>query len=363
MRPKVGILNSGGDCAGLNGVISAIVKSGYSYYDFVGIDRGLEGLIEEGTDRPLTYEDVRGIAHLGGTILKTTNKGRMGGKNKDGQVKILDPSDINLAKERINRLGLEAVIVIGGDGSLTSAMQLSDAGINIVGVPKTIDNDLRATERTFGFESAVEIVTESLDRIHTTARSHERIMIVEVMGRHAGWIALHGGLAGGADIILIPELPFHYNKLVEVIRERERRDRKDTVIVVAEGAISADSSGAVYKLTDNSSTNGEYQLGGIAEMVSKYLTENLPDRENRYLTLGHVQRGGSPTSDDRVLAFMYGSYALQMVREKRFGEMVSWNGHELGSVPLRESVESLKLIDRNHFLVQMAKSSGIYFCD
>lgn len=363
MKPNIGVLNSGGDCAGLNAVISAIVKGGGDEFDFIGINYGLEGLIQEGTERPLTREDVRGIAHTGGTILTTTNKGEMGGKTKEGEVKTLDPSVIQRALQKYNGLGLQALIVIGGDGSLTSAMQLSEAGMNIVGVPKTIDNDLKATKRTFGFESAVEIVTESLDRIHTTAKSHERIMIVEVMGRHAGWIALHGGVAGGADVILIPELPFSYQNLVNVIKERDARGRRDTVIVVSEGAMCVDTGGPVYEQTDPSQTQGEYKLGGIAHQISDRLSRELPEHDNRYLTLGHVQRGGAPTSDDRVMAFMYGSYALQMVREHKFGQMATWDGKDLGAVPISEAVDGLKLVEPDNLLLNMARGAGIQFCE
>ena len=363
MKPKIGILNSGGDCAGLNAVIASIVKSGSDEYDFIGIDKGLEGLVEEGTDRPLTREDVRGIAHVGGTILFTTNKGVMGGKNKDGQVKQLDPENVAKAQDKFAQLGLHALIVIGGDGSLTSAMQLADSGLNIVGVPKTIDNDLKATYRTFGFESAVEIVTESLDRIHTTARSHRRIMIVEVMGRHAGWIGLHGGIAGNADAILIPEIPFSYRRVVELVKRRAESGRDETIIVVSEGAISQDEPGPVYMEQNMQETEGEYRLGGVAEKISAHLSLELPEYENRCLTLGHVQRGGSPTSDDRILGFMYGAQALRLVKEGKFGHMVSWDGNSLDSVPLAQAVEDLNTIDPDYFLVKMARDVGISFGD
>lgn len=363
MKPKIGVLNSGGDCAGLNAVISAIVKNGYHQYDFVGIHRGLEGLLETNNTMELTRETVRGIAHIGGTILYTTNKGKMGGKHQDGKVKTIDPEDVQKAMNRYHELGLEALIVIGGDGSLSAAMQLQQAGMNIVGVPKTIDNDLKATYRTFGFESAVEIVTESLDRIHTTARSHERIMIVEVMGRNAGWIGLHGGIAGGADVILIPEIPFSYQKILEVVQGRADRGRHETVIVVSEGAVSADGSGPVYQSADPSQKQGEFKLGGISERISAYLSEYFPRFENRVTVLGHLQRGGSPTSDDRILSFLYGSYAMEMVRAGEFGRMVSYDGTSLSSIPLAEAVDGIRLVDIKSDLVRLARKAEISFGD
>lgn len=359
---KIGVLNSGGDCAGLNAVIAAIVKTGYHEYEFVGFNKGLDGLLDDGTEIDLTRERVRGISHLGGTILTTVNKGRMNAKIEGGKVVGLDPDVVKEAKAKFDKLGLEGLIVIGGDGTLSSAYQLSKAGIPIVGVPKTIDNDIRATEKTFGFDSAIEVVIEALDRIHTTATSHNRIMIVEVMGRNAGWIALHAGLAGGADVILIPEIKFSYHKVAEVLKQRQEKGSNEAVVVVAEGAMPSEESGPIYK---QHSASGEHKLGGIAERLSKFLTAEIPNFENRYVVLGHVQRGGSPTADDRILGFMYGAHALEQVRQNNYGVLVTWDGSKLGTVPLSEVVSGtgIKEVDPQGDLVKMARQAEISFGD
>jgi len=254
-------------------------------------------------------------------------------------------------------LELDSLIVVGGDGSLTTALQLQEAGFSIIGVPKTIDNDLEATSMTFGFDSAVACVADALDRLHTTAISHKRVMVIEVMGRQAGWIALYGGIAGGADIVLLPEIPFEWEKVVNAVRQRDADGYKSTLIVVAEGAKPKDGEQSYHRSTD-----GEHRLGGIGGIVTAEVGERT-GKESRCCVLGHLQRGGVPTTLDRLLGTQFGLKAVQLVAEGKFGTMVSYQNNEVLDAPIADAVNRLKLVDPNHQLVKTARAIGISFGD
>ncbi|MBT8045495.1 MAG: ATP-dependent 6-phosphofructokinase, partial [Verrucomicrobiae bacterium] len=289
---KIGVLNSGGDCPGLNAVINGVVgaadKLGWEVYGFID---GFEGLLPDGCDYiKLKPDDIIGIAKLGGTILGTTNKGNFAAKIGEGDVAKIPEEIMSKARDNVNKLGLEALIVIGGDGSLTTALQMNQEGFNIVGVPKTIDNDLQATAMTFGFDSAVTSVVDGLDRLQTTAQSHKRVMVLEVMGRHAGWIALWGGIAGGAHVILLPEIDFDLDKVADFLNKREAEGKRSSLVVVAEGARVAGGE----LVTKGSGSSSEVQLGGAGDIVAKHLSVKT-GKDTRSCVLGHLQRGGSPT--------------------------------------------------------------------
>src|SRR5215467_6826285 len=321
MRKKIGIVTGGGDCPGLNTVIRAIAKAATQRgWESVGILGGYEGLLEPRQYRALDYHALNGLLVRGGTILGTANRGRFSAKVGHGETRKL-PADLMADTKRgMDRLGLSALISIGGDGSLSIAQQMHEYGVPIVGVPKTIDNDLEGTLWTFGFDSAVACATDALDRLHTTAESHNRVMVLEVMGRYAGWIALYSGVAGGADVILIPEIPFSYESVCTKIQERERLGKKFTIIIVSEGAREQDgnfiTSGAHIKM-------GEARLGGIGAVVSAKI-EKCTGKESRVCVLGHLQRGGSPTTFDRALCSMFGATAVELVAAGEFGKMVAF---------------------------------------
>jgi len=293
-RFRIGVLTSGGDCPGLNAVIRATVASAHTLgWEVLGFIDGYEGLLSPVNYKILTVDNTQGIAATGGTIIGTTNKGRFVAKSGLGEKAMIPQPIIDEAKKTLNDLGVRALICIGGDGSLTTADQLFENDVPVVGVPKTIDNDLSATATTFGFDSAVQCVADALDRLHTTAASHKRVMVLEVMGRHAGWIALYGGLAGNADVILIPEIPFSYEKLATHVEKRMASGAASTLIVVAEGA--KDPGGEV--LTLDGVTKGEVRLGGIGAQVAAEIMART-NRETRTVVLGHLQRGGAPTTQD-----------------------------------------------------------------
>ncbi|MDO8672565.1 MAG: ATP-dependent 6-phosphofructokinase [Dehalococcoidia bacterium] len=317
---RIGIMTSGGDCPGLNAVIRSAVKTAYEVYgaEVVGIHDGFLGLLPTGVTRTLSIKDVRGVLSQGGTILGTTNEGPF---NLGPDSKPLDEARATFesAAKQYRRLKLEALIVVGGDGSMRIARALSDFGVNLVGVPKTIDNDVEATERTFGFDTAVEIACQALDRLRTVAAAHHRIMVCEVMGREAGWIALHAGLASGADAILIPEIPFSWEPLVKMVDERRARESQYSLIVVAEGATIVDS-GPVWQ--------ADGQLGGIGLVVSNELAQRAGVM-TRVTVLGHVQRGGTPTANDRVLASRFGETATHLVARGTYGQMVALHADDL----------------------------------
>ncbi len=317
---RIGILTGGGDCPGLNAVIRAVARPAMNDYGItvVGIEDGFEGFIE-GRMRELSRRDISGIIGLGGTILGTSNKGdpfHYPIEGKDG-IEIIDASA--RALKHYKGWGLDCIIACGGDGTMHISKKLGEMGMNIVGVPKTIDNDLGSTDQTFGFDTAVSIVTEALDRLHTTASAHHRVMIVEVMGRYAGWIALQGGLAGGADIILLPEIPFKWNTIYERVIERSTKGNRFSIVCVAEGAKALDEK-IVVKETDIKRTD-PIRFGGIGEHVAQQITKET-GLETRVTVLGHLQRGGTPTSFDRILATRYGTKAVEIAIQGKFGHMV-----------------------------------------
>lgn len=348
---RIGILTGGGDCPGLNAVIRAAVRTLIRDYghEVVGIELGFEGLLTRSTF-PLTLESIRGILPKGGTLLRTTNRGNpFEFPGPDGT-----PEDRSATViENIRDLGIDGIIAIGGDGTLKIAQRLCDLGIPMVAVPKTIDNDLEATDYTFGFQTAVAIATDAVDRLHTTAESHDRVMILEVMGRSAGWIALHSGLAGGADIILIPEIPYKPRAIVDLIEERQEEGRKFDVIVVAEGA-RRHGGGETY--VDKATR----RLGGVAYQVAADIAHHV-DLEIRVTVLGHIQRGGSPNAYDRLLATRFGSEAAHLVAREQYGDMVALRGDAIVPVKIRDAVSRLKFVDPECQLVRNARSLGISF--
>jgi len=329
---KVAVLTGGGDTPGTNAAIRAIVRKGIEHYGYemVGILDGWRGFIE-GEVVPLTLREISGILHKGGTILGTSRTNPF--KREGGVQKIL---------ENTKRLGLGAVVVIGGNDTLGVAHKLHELGLPCVGVPKTIDNDLACTDYAFGFNTAVSIAIEALDKLHTTAESHHRVMVVEVMGRNAGWIALEAGLAGGADCILIPEKPFHIEEICRYIKRRQERGRNFSIVVVAEGAKPISGEEVVY--SSEVDEFGHARLGGISYYLGKEI-EKRTGLETRVVVLGHLQRGGSPTAFDRILATRFGIAAIDLVHEGKFGRMVALQGNEIVPVPLEEAVGRLKTAD------------------
>lgn len=355
---RIGILTSGGDCPGLNAVIRGAVKTSWQLgYDCIGFLKGYEGLYDPVRYITLTPKNTSGILNQGGTILGSTNKGRFAATVGVSDRVELDPELLEGVKHTVDQLGIEGLICVGGDGSLAVAQQFHEQGIPVVGVPKTIDNDLSATAFTFGFDSAVECATNALDRLHTTAASHERIMVLEVMGRHAGWIALHAGIGGGGDVILIPEIPWSFENVCHKILDRESKGKKFTLVVVAEGAELPDGG-----LVAEQQHGAQAKLGGIGQLVAAEI-ENRLHRETRTAVLGHLQRGGAPTTFDRVLATQYGAHAVRLIVENRFGEMACYQPPEVGSVPIMEAVNHLRQVDQNGSAVQAARALGISFGD
>ncbi|RYD34543.1 MAG: 6-phosphofructokinase [Verrucomicrobiaceae bacterium] len=356
---RIGILNSGGDCPGLNAVIHGVVGAADQLgWEVIGFRDGFEGLLPPGDYKVLKPKDTIGILKMGGTILGTTNKGHFAAKVGKGDVAEVSGNIIAKAKRTMDQLGIEALVIVGGDGSLTTGLQLYRAGWPIVGVPKTIDNDLSATAMTFGFDSAVTTVVDGLDRLHTTAESHKRVMVLEVMGRHAGWIALWGGIAGGANVILLPEIPFSLEKVSDFIKQRDAQGHHSTLVVVAEGAKLPD--GDLVTLGGNA--GGEVRLGGIGECVAKRL-EALTGKDTRDCTLGHLQRGGAPTALDRILGVRFGVMAVKLAEEGAFGRMVSYQAYHVDSVPIEEAVNKLRLVEPDGELVAAAKAVGICLGD
>ncbi len=356
---KIGILNGGGDAQGLNAVIASAVKYGSRKgHEFIGFYRGWEGVLDKDYTS-LDEQSIKGITHLGGTILLTANKGRFSAKKGASEMNKIDDEILLEAKSHLEELGVEALIVIGGDGTLSGAYQLAELGVKIVCAPKSIDNDLQMTDQTFGFGTAVEIATSAIDRIHTTATSHGRVIFVETMGRHTGWIALHAGLAGGADIILIPEIPFSYNKLVDIIRTRQANGSIETVVVVAEGASAQDEG--IQTLSDSDGQT-VVRLGGVCEHIMDQIDQIAPDEfEMRHTVLGHVQRGGSPDSQDRIISQVYGATTIDAIEEGKFGHMVSIYQNQIKFVPIKDAIDQLKAVSREDFVYQTAVKIGIEF--
>jgi ATP-dependent phosphofructokinase / diphosphate-dependent phosphofructokinase len=358
-KKRIGVLTSGGDCPGLNAVLRGIYCAAEELgWEVLGFRDGFEGMLAEGGDTMmLNRENTAGIMQVGGTILGTTNKGHFTSKVAGGDRTEI-PEEVIVKSSRTCRdLDLSAIIAIGGDGSMNTALHLYRAGFPIIGVPKTIDNDLEATAMTFGFDSAVACVTDALDRLHTTAASHKRVIVLQVMGRHAGWIALWGGIAGAADVILIPEIPFSLEQVADVVRRRDEAGFKSTMIVVAEGART--HHGQQFR---KQSSSGEWRLGGVGEMLAKEI-EARTNKDTRVCVLGHLQRGGDPTTLDRILGMCFGVKAVQLAREEKFGTMVSYQNYEVLDVPIAEAVHRLKKVSPSCQLVEMARAMGASFGD
>jgi ATP-dependent phosphofructokinase / diphosphate-dependent phosphofructokinase len=357
---RIGILTSGGDCPGLNAVIRGAVKvADRQGIEMVGFLKGYEGLVDPVSYITLDTKNTRGILKQGGTMLGSTNKGRFAATVGVSDRLNLDPHLLTGVQKTCEQLNLGGLICIGGDGSLAVAQQFHEVGIPVVGVPKTIDNDLSATAFTFGFDSAVNCATDALDRLSTTAASHERVMVLEVMGRHAGWIALYAGIAGGGDIILLPELPWNFESVCAKILEREKEGKRYTLVVVAEGAHLPDGS---MVTAERRQQDRQTKLGGIGGLVA-YEIERRLGRETRSMVLGHLQRGGAPSTFDRLLATQFGAHAVRLVMEGRFGEMVCFNPPAINSVPILEAVNCLKQVQSNCSAVQAARAMGISFGD
>jgi ATP-dependent phosphofructokinase / diphosphate-dependent phosphofructokinase len=360
MSKRVGVVTGGGDCPGLNTVIRAVAKaSAQRCWDCIGILGGYEGLLEPQRTISLDYQTLSGLLPRGGTILGAASRGKFSAKVGHGENRALPKELFDGVKAGMDTLGLFALVSIGGDGSLSIAQQMFEHGIPVVGVPKTIDNDLEGTLFTFGFDSAVSCATDALDRLHTTAESHNRVMVLEVMGRYAGWIALYAGVAGGADVILIPEIPFSYESICAKIQEREDLGKKFTIIIVAEGAC-VKGGGFVTSAAD---TNiGEARLGGIGAVVSSEL-EKCTGKESRVCVLGHLQRGGSPTTFDRALCSMFGATAVELVAAGEFGKMVAFTGPQIGAIKISDAIGKLKAVTPDGNLVRTARALGICFGD
>ena len=358
---RIAISTGGGDAPGLNAVIRAAVLSAINRgWEVLGIKRGFAGLMGEDEVIPLTKQSVRGIAHLGGTILRTTNHGNpfhYPRKRPDGTFGEEDRSDELIANAKA--LGIDALITIGGDGSLAIAKLLCDKGMKVVGVPKTIDNDVSGTITTFGFDTAVNTALEAIDKLHTTAESHDRVMVMEVMGRDTGFIALHSGLAGTADVILIPEIPYEIEKVCEKIRSRDRNGRFFSIVVVAEGAFPVGGHASIM----GASLPGQAKrVGGIAEVIAQQIAERT-GKETRSLVLGHLQRGGMPTGYDRLLATRFGGAAVKAIAEQKWGHMVALQSPHIVAIPIRDVLKEQKRVDPNHDVVETARATGISFGD
>lgn len=357
---RIGILTGGGDCPGLNAVIRSIAKPAMNFFNskVIGVLDGFEGLVE-GRMRELSPSDVTGIINVGGTILGTSNKGNPFQYPVEGPtgVRIIDASE--QALENYRNWKLDVLFAIGGDGTMHISNKFTQMGMNIIGIPKTIDNDLDATDITFGHDSARAVATEAVDRLQTTASSHHRVMVVETMGRYAGWIALGAGVAGGADIILIPEIPFHWEKIYKAVLQRSK-GAKFSIICVAEGAKPADGE-IVVKEMDKKRTD-PVRLGGIGELVGQKISEET-GLETRVTVLGHVQRGGSPTPYDRILGTRFGVTALHTASDGKFGVMVSLQRRDVVPVPIIDAIGKLRLVSPDAQLIIAARSVGTSFGD
>ena len=368
---KVGILTAGGDCPGLNPVIRAIVKTAITKYglEVMGVRHGYFGLYH-GDFIKLGLEDVEEINTRGGTILYSSNKDNLfqypvkdenGNfvRDENGKLTYEDVSDVGVAN--LEAAGIDALFILGGDGSLTSARDFSRKGVNVVGIPKTIDNDLAHTDYTFGFDTAISVATDGLDRVRTTGMSHHRIMVVEIMGRGAGWLTLHSGIAGSADAILLPEIPYDIEKVAEKIRANKASGKEFSIVAVAEGAKSLDGKQVIAKVIEDSADS--IRLGGVGSIIADQL-ERLTGFEARATTLGHIQRGGTPTAHDRVLSARYGYAAVELCMKGGFGRMVALQGDKIIDVSLEDVIgQKTKNVDPNGELVTLAKAMGISFGD
>lgn len=355
---KIGIITGGGDCPGLNAVIRAVVKTAVNDFDIevIGLKDGFEGLMKKATHK-LGYKDASGILSLGGTILGTSNVAnpfRYPSK-ENGEIVYTDQSD--LALQNCQEMELDALICVGGDGTLRIAHQLYQKGLPVIGVPKTIDNDLSATDVTFGFDSAITTATEAIDKLHSTAQSHHRVMIIELMGRYAGWITLEAGMAGGADVILLPEIPYKIDKVCELVAGRNKKGKRFSIIAIAEGARAKGGKLSVSKVVEESTD--PIRLGGIGHQLASQIEEQT-GLECRVTVLGHLQRGGSPTAFDRILGTRFGHHAVQLVAKGRFGQMVSLQGLKIINVSLKKAIDT-RLVPKNCDLIKTAKAVGVSF--
>jgi len=332
---KIGVLTGGGDCPGLNAVLRAIVRTSEARNSrVIGLKNGWKGLLDP-SPMALDPKEVSGILHVGGTVIGTSRTNPF--KNPDGPDRVM---------KNFRLLRLDALIAVGGEDTLGAAYKLSEMGLPVVGIPKTIDNDLFGTDFTFGFDTAVSIATEAIDRIHSTAESHNRVMVVEVMGRHSGWIAAYSGIAGGADVILIPEIPINLNEVCDLILRRHSRGKSFSIVVVAEGAQfaeNADEEGTLILLERRQDEFGHVRLGGISQVLANAI-EQRTRYETRFVVLGHTQRGGTPTAHDRVLATRFGVHATEMVHQGDFGKMAALVGNKIVSVPLAEAASQIKTV-------------------
>lgn len=360
---KIALLTGGGDCPGLNAVIRAVTRTAILNYgiEVIGYKFGYRGLYNNDFIN-LTLDSVSGILHRGGTILYSSNKDNLFDYlvEENGKVVKKDVSDV--AVENLKKEGVDVLVVIGGDGTLTSARDFARKGVKVIGVPKTIDNDLASTDVTFGFNTAIDVVTEALDRLHTTAESHHRIMLCEVMGRNAGWIALEAGIAGSADIILLPEIPYDINKIAEKVKEREEQGKNFTIIVVSEGARPKDGEVVVAKIVADSPD--PIRLGGIGNKLAGDLEKVIKEHEVRCTVLGHIQRGGNTSTYDRILSTRYGVAAVELMINGKFGEMVCLKGDIISSDSLENVIgQKTKNVNIDGELVQVAKKIGITFAE
>jgi phosphofructokinase-like protein len=358
---KIALSTGGGDAPGLNAVIRAAVLSAVNRgWEVVGVKKGYAGLLGEDDVIPLTAESVRGIAHLGGTILRTTNRGN------PFHYPVYLPDGTCIEKDRsaevienAKKMGIDALVSIGGDGSLSIAQRLCDLGMKIVCVPKTIDNDVSGTITTFGFDTAVSTALDAIDKLHTTAESHDRVIVLEVMGRHAGFIALHSGVAGTADVILIPEIPYDIDKVCEKIRDRDRTGRHFSIVVIAEGAFPKGEAPSIHGARKVGQPD---RLGHVAERLAEAI-ETRTGKECRSLVLGHLQRGGQPTSYDRLLAVRFGGAAIRAIAEEKWGQMAALQSPHIVFIPIRQVLGEVKRVDPAHDLVLTARATGISFGD
>jgi phosphofructokinase-like protein len=354
---RIGVLTGGGDCPGLNAVIRGVVKASIGQYkmDVIGIEDGYAGLIEKRTG-PMDWESVSGILTQGGTILGTSNRAnpfRWPEVSENNDMRFLDVSDDVVAY--IEKLAIENLICIGGDGTMAIAQKLCQKGVRIIGVPKTIDNDIFGTDITFGFDSAFTVATEAIDKIHTTAMSHHRVMIVEVMGRYAGWLALESGIAAGGDVILIPEIPYDIDVVCEFVTKRSNKGRRFSIVVVAEGAKPKGGDFVVQRIVKESTD--PVRLGGIGHKVAQDI-EDRTGLESRVTVLGHVQRGGTPTPFDRILATRFGVKAAELAFDRAGGVMIAVRGSEIVTVPLSDIGGKTRIVETGHPLIKVAESVG-----
>jgi 6-phosphofructokinase 1 len=355
---RIGVLTGGGDAPGLNAVIRAVVKSAVNAgIEVIGLEDSFDGLLDPSRTRPLTPRDVTGILRLGGTILGTNNSGNPFEYPLEQDGEKVDYSD--RVVKTFHQMKLDALVVIGGDGTLEIAHQFYKKGIPVVGVPKTIDNDIWGTTSCFGFDTAVAFASDAIDRLHTTAEAHRRIMVVEVMGRYAGWIALHAGVAGGADAILIPEIEYDVDKVVQRLQEREQYGARFSIVVVAEGATP---TGGAVTLVEQAHAGHVERLGGIGALVARQLQART-GKESRCVVLGHLQRGGGPTAFDRVLATRFGGAAVELLRRGVYGRMVANHPPDIVPIPLADVVGKTKTVPLDFDLIRTARALGVTFGD